>query len=154
MMNIKHEKPSEDELIRLGKLRKLFSLHTPGYWMMFPYCYLKFPGFTCIDAIVLSFIMNDQNRYAANPSKYGKYNGWFYYTSSRLTQKLGIPRRTQYKSMEKFKALNIIITKIKGIPPKRHIFINMDVLIDLISKYHEEDLIMIEEETKEIWEEY
>ena len=107
-------------------------------WIRVSYLYLKF--LSPIEAIVFSFIQYDQNKYAEKPQLYEKYNGWFYIKTDIMKEKLGIPRITQYKVLERLKKIGLIRTKKTGMPPKRFIWINYKLLERMINNFYEEKI--------------
>lgn len=69
---------------------------------------------------------------------YGKQtdaNGWIYKTRDEISEELGMSRREQETARKYLKQKNIIQEKIKGVPPRVHIKINFDVLLQLWSQF-------------------
>lgn len=59
----------------------------------------------------------------------GRKEGWVYKTIDEFEEETTLSREEQDNAIRKWKALNVLQVEVKGVPPKRHFKVDVDVLL-------------------------
>jgi hypothetical protein len=103
----------------------------PGNWFMFPRYYMFF--LQPIDAVVFSYLMKVECWCVEHETT--KEEEWFYCTMEKFERDLNISRDQQKRSVARLKELEVIETKLIGMPGRRHFRINWDKVGELVEKH-------------------
>ena len=67
----------------------------------------------------------------------GRDPEWIYKTIQEAEEETTLTRKAQDRAIKKLKALGLLETKLKGVPPKRYFKINNEKLLELIDNYQD-----------------
>ena len=83
-------------------------------------------------SLLLGELASEYNYY--NKNQLLDENGYFYSTIENIEENTGLSRHQQKKSLEELKELGIIEIKVKGLPAKRYIKLNIEILTNKFVK--------------------